>query len=188
MLVYDPPSGSYTSSIPSGTQAFRLVVAGHYQFRTEVVRDQSRCQHTPSEHCECRAIDFFVQAPGGRPLFDWAVANADPLGIQSVIHDRRVWGFGKWYERAYTGPSPHTDHVHIGLTIWASKNLTQAFVRKYLPGGDPFMALTDEEQKELLEAARAIRDVKNGIRLDERLDGIDRALRKLQEDVDALKP
>lgn len=131
-LHYDPASGSYTATIPPGTKAFRDTVGSHYGFRTEVIRDEARCAHQPSEHCECRAIDFFVQAPNGRPLFDWAVTHADPLGIQSVIHDRRVWGFGDWTERPYTRPSPHTDHVHIGLTIAASHLLTEQMVRREL--------------------------------------------------------
>jgi hypothetical protein len=132
---YDAPDGSYTSSIPPGMAAFRRVVADHFGFgRTEVVRDRSRCNSTRSEHCECGACDFFTSVYAkGRPVFEWAAKNADALGVQSVIFWRRVRGFGNPTERDYTGPSPHTDHVHIGLNRAARRELTEAKVRALLP-------------------------------------------------------
>lgn len=147
-LKYDPP-GAYTSTIPSGTTAFRNHLKKKYGFvRTEVIRDKSRCNQTNSEHCVCRGIDFFTtDLKLGRAVFLWCIANADRFGIQSIIFNRRVWGFGKWYERAYTGPSPHTDHVHIGLNKWAAKNLTKAL----LEGGEEFVV-----DKETAAQIRAI--------------------------------
>lgn len=145
-LQYDPP-GSYTSTIPSGTTAFRNYLKKKYGFvRTEVIRDQSRCNQTNSEHCVCRGIDFFTtDLKLGRAVFLWCIANADKYGIQSVISNRRVWGFGKWYERHYP-PSgnatiEHRDHVHIGLNKWAAKNLTKAL----LEGGEEFVVDKETE-------------------------------------------
>lgn len=134
-MAYDPPNGSYTSKVPPGTQAFREAIAEYFGFtRTEVVRDRNRCVQQRSEHCECRGIDFFtIVFEVGRPLFNWCVANND-LGIQSVIFFRRVWGFGTPRERAYTGPSPHTDHVHVGLTRQAAQSLTKAQIQARLGG------------------------------------------------------
>lgn len=149
---YDPPDGHYTSIIPSGTHAFAVVVSKHFGFRVEIIRDKSRCNSTRSEHCECRACDFFVTAPKGRPMFDWAIAHADELGIQSVIHNRRVWGFGNWTERAYHGPSPHTDHVHIGLNKLAAATLTEKKVKATLGGveEDWFDMATKEDLREVV--------------------------------------
>lgn len=151
-LQYDPP-GSYTSTIPSGVTAFRNHLKKKYGFtRTEVIRDQSRCNQTNSEHCVCRGIDFFTtDLKLGRAVFLWCIANADRFGIQSVIFNRRVWGFGKWFERAYS-PSgnatiEHRDHVHIGLNKWAAKNLTKAL----LEGGEEFIV-----DKETAAQIRAI--------------------------------
>jgi hypothetical protein len=46
---------------------------------------------------------------------NWRLGRA--MGIQELIWNRRIWtssqpGAG-W--RAYTGPNPHTDHIHIGM-------------------------------------------------------------------------
>lgn len=132
MFTYDPPNEGYTQRIPPGTAAFRTHLKERFGFaRTEVVRDASRCRKQNSEHCVCRAVDAFTtDLAKGRKLFEWCVTNAERLGIQSVIFNRRVWGFGKWNERPYTGPSPHTDHVHVGLDKWAAKNLTKESIEQ----------------------------------------------------------
>lgn len=136
-LHYDPPNGSYTSSIPRGVTAFRSTCADYFNFtRTEVIRDQSRCQQTRSEHCECGAIDFFTNdCPGhARRFFDWCVAHADALGIQSVISCHRVWGFGNWSEREYC-LDPETRILHSDL-MW--RPLGKVAVGDSLVGCDEF--------------------------------------------------
>jgi hypothetical protein len=131
---HDSPTGAYTSAIPSGTAAFRKVIGQAFGYsRTEVVRDRPRCDRQRSEHCECGACDFFTtDVAKGRKLFDWCVRHADRLGIQSVIFNRRVVGFGRPTERRYTGDSPHTDHVHVGLNRHARTHLTEQMVRDAL--------------------------------------------------------
>lgn len=143
LSTYDRPDGSYTSAIPSGTRAFRKKVAAHFGFdRTEVVRDRSRCQRQRSEHCECRATDFFTvdlsPTGNGRRLFNWCVEHHELLDIDAVIFNRRVVGFGNSTERDYEGASPHTDHVHVSLSRFAAANLTEALVQAALDqeGGD----------------------------------------------------
>jgi hypothetical protein len=179
--------------------AFRKVVSEHFGYsRSEIVRDVSRCRQTRSEHCECGACDFFTtDLLKGRLLFDWLGKHADALGVQSIIFNRRVRGFGNPSERHYTGPSPHTDHVHAGLNRWARQNLTEAGIRTLLPGQPPqedFLAkLTEDEQQELLAKVRQIwkasGDVENGVytgvledvdRLGARLTGIEEALARLE--------
>ena len=81
-----------------------------------------------SEHYDGRAVDWMVnvnnpaQKAAGDAATAWLVANnganARRLGVQYIIWNRKTW---KAYapERgwaAYTGASPHTDHVHISLT------------------------------------------------------------------------
>lgn len=136
-LHYDPAIGAYTARVPAGTAAFRRVVTPAFGFRTsQVVRDASRCREQRSEHCECRAVDEFTgDLAVGRRFFDWCVLVAAQLGVQSVIYRWRVWGFGDWHERAYHGPNPHLDHVHVGLTRNAAATLTDAEVRGLLPAG-----------------------------------------------------
>jgi hypothetical protein len=69
-----------------------------------------------------------VGDPVGQRVADFLVANADNLGIQSVIYNRRVWGYGRYYWRAYTGVNPHVDHVHTGMNWAAARSLTDANV------------------------------------------------------------
>lgn len=156
---YDAPTGMYVSAIPPGMVAFRRVVAQAFGYgRTEVVRDRSRCARQRSEHCECGACDFFTTVyDKGRKLFVWCVKNADALGIQSCIFWRRVVGFGNPNERAYTGASPHTDHVHIGLNRWARKNLTEAMVRAAISEGseEDDMAQVPQAEWEQMKADMA---------------------------------
>lgn len=81
-----------------------------------------------SEHYDGRAVDWMVnvnnpaQKAAGDAATAWLTANnganARRLGVQYIIWNRKTW---KAYapERgwtAYTGASPHTDHVHISLT------------------------------------------------------------------------
>jgi hypothetical protein len=39
------------------------------------------------------------------------------MGIQELIWNRRIWTATYHAQgwRTYTGPDPHTDHIHIGL-------------------------------------------------------------------------
>lgn len=148
LATYDAPNGSYTSAIPSGTAAFRTVLADIFGFtRTEVIRDQSRCAHQRSEHCECGAVDAFVTDPiKGRKVFEACVKAADVLGIQSVIFRDREIGFGNPNERNRT-KADHYDHVHIGLNRWARQHLTQSIVREAFRTQEDDM--TPEQVKDL---------------------------------------
>jgi hypothetical protein len=86
-----------------------------------------------SLHAEGRAVDWHLNAADpadateAERIIEWLLApdadgNADALarrmGIQEIIWNRRIWSAFKHAEgfRAYRGPNPHTDHVHIGLT------------------------------------------------------------------------
>lgn len=84
-----------------------------------------------SEHKEGRAYDWMVDSNDatdkakGDAFVAWlsgadaqgvAGGNAHRLGIQYVIWNKRTWQSwtGKW--KAYTGASPHADHVHISFS------------------------------------------------------------------------
>lgn len=152
MYVYDRPTEGYTTHIPVGVAAFRKTTAEHWNIaRTEVVRDLSRCRQRSSEHCVCRGIDEFVTGALGDEIFDWCLAHADPLGLQSVIFEHREWGFGLWSER-FRAKADHMDHLHVGLNRWAAANLTEGMVRSHLGGDD----MTEEEHELLVAVADAI--------------------------------
>jgi hypothetical protein len=84
------------------------------------------------EHSRGRAIDFFFrpheepdEARQGWRLANWAVANAERLGIRTVIYRDRIWTARRsmqgWREYRFGGPDPdnpinrHLDHVHVDV-------------------------------------------------------------------------
>lgn len=89
-----------------------------------------------SIHAEGRACDLGV--PVGNSwspvLADALVAFSAELGVQLVIHNRKVWSANKpdagW--RSYTGSNPHTDHLHVELTPDAASNLSVGRINDYL--------------------------------------------------------
>jgi hypothetical protein len=84
------------------------------------------------EHSLGRAIDFFFrpvddpeQAVAGWQLANWAVANAERLGIRTVIYRDRIWTARRsmqgWRDYRFGGADPdnpvnrHLDHVHLDV-------------------------------------------------------------------------
>lgn len=70
-----------------------------------------------SDHPKGLAVDFMINnLPNGRAvgndLAADAVQNYLALGIKYVIWYRQIWQPSTGWKR-YTGPSPHTDHVHV---------------------------------------------------------------------------
>ncbi|MEU7994262.1 hypothetical protein AB0B83_02830 [Micromonospora sp. NPDC049060] len=80
----------------------------------------------PYEHPKGRACDWSLQKSGfspwhnddtymyGNNLTAFLVRNADRLGIYYVIWNRQIW-FPATGWSSYSGPSNHTDHVHVSL-------------------------------------------------------------------------
>ncbi len=78
------------------------------------------------EHPKGRACDWSLQNSGfspwhnndtrvyGNNLAAFLVRNADRLGIYYVIWNRQIW-FPATGWKSYSGPSNHTDHVHVSL-------------------------------------------------------------------------
>jgi len=84
------------------------------------------------EHSLGRAIDFFFRPDddaakerAGWQLANWAVANAERLGIRTVIYRDRIWTARRsmqgWREYRFGGADPdnpvnrHLDHVHVDV-------------------------------------------------------------------------
>ncbi len=83
-------------------------------------------------HSRGRAIDFFFRPyedagneRAGWQLANWSVANAERLGIRTVIYRDRIWTAHRsaqgWREYRFRGPDPdnpinrHLDHVHVDV-------------------------------------------------------------------------
>jgi hypothetical protein len=77
-----------------------------------------------SLHGEGRAADLGTPTSGQSwswELADFLRLHSRELGIQCVIHNRKIWSSGggaAW--RPYTGVAPHFDHLHVELTWWAA--------------------------------------------------------------------
>ena len=76
-----------------------------------------------SLHSVGRALDIMIPTTGGDadngsgdPIAAWLLENAGAIGVQSVIWDRTIWSVSRSPRaRAYTGSSPHIDHLHVEL-------------------------------------------------------------------------
>ncbi|KKK04519.1 hypothetical protein [Micromonospora sp. HK10] len=80
----------------------------------------------PWEHPKGRACDWSLQKSGfaswhnndmrmyGNNVAAFLIRNADRLGIYYVIWNRQIW-FPATGWKSYSGPSNHTDHVHMSL-------------------------------------------------------------------------
>jgi hypothetical protein len=80
----------------------------------------------PFEHPKGRACDWSLQKRGfapwhnqdtreyGNNLMAFLVRNSDRLGILYVIWNRQIW-FPATGWKSYSGPSAHTDHVHVSM-------------------------------------------------------------------------
>jgi hypothetical protein len=94
-----------------------------------------------SEHKEGRAFDWGVNVsrPAEKAAADDMIrwlhatdrygnrfANARRLGVQYVIWNKRIWSAYAPTWRAYGGPSPHTDHVHVSFN-WPGANKQTSF-------------------------------------------------------------
>ena len=129
------PQVSCDPTVKPGTAALRTLLLTTYGGHDlGITRDCASGEL--SEHLEGRAFDWGLNAynPADKALaqqfLDWLLApdatgtvtayNARRLGVMYVIWNRQIWGSynpsAGW--RAYTGVSPHTDHVHISLS-WA---------------------------------------------------------------------
>lgn len=74
---------------------------------------------TPSDHPEGNAFDAMTPSGGpdavGRAIADWFFNNPAFFGAKYIIFDHQISNPAGTPWRAYTGPNPHTDHVHISF-------------------------------------------------------------------------
>jgi len=68
-----------------------------------------------SDHPKGLALDFMTMDRNkADSLIQYAQANYAALGITYIIYQRRIWEPDTGW-KAYHGPNPHTDHVHISF-------------------------------------------------------------------------
>jgi hypothetical protein len=101
------------------------------------------------------ALDLTHDPAGGFDSHGYAlkiVARKDERAAY-VISQRTIWrsydkpGLPAWTPQKYTGPDPHTNHMHVSVTDAGRQNTDPGWPDEE----DPFMpALTDDEQRRLL--------------------------------------
>lgn len=69
-----------------------------------------------SDHPKGLALDFmtYKNKKQGNALAQDVLKNYKQWNVKYVIWNRYIWSPGKGW-RAYHGPSPHTDHVHVSF-------------------------------------------------------------------------
>src|SRR5262249_5981375 len=65
----------------------------------------------------------------GDRVANFLVENAEKIGVQFIIWDRNSWSPSRAQPklRAYTGPVPHIDHVHVELSPAGAQRMTEWF-------------------------------------------------------------
>ena len=103
-----------------------------------------RCDWNSANHNEMsvhgtgRAIDVMIPTvaqdgnaqdannPVGDPIGKYLIENAQRLGVQLIIWDRKVWSLHKAVGKkfnTYMGPVAHIDHLHVELTNSAASRV-----------------------------------------------------------------
>lgn len=166
-VAYEPATGCTGGPTPGA-----LALADHYRRTTGrghigiyVCRPIRGRTSGYSVHSEGRAVDLAANAGDARQkqsadaYCDWLISNSDTLQVQYLIWNRRSWKAGRGWA-PYTGTSPHTDHIHVELTR-AGGSVAHPLTRGGLTTAEaPLMALSDNEQAELLQS---VRDIRNGV-------------------------
>jgi len=146
-------SGSYESAGPynggagcsgsfsSGARAlgdYLVTNFGASSFDGYACRPNTANRSQLSMHGTGRAIDLFVPLSGGSadndlgdPIADWLIQNASDIGVQFFIWDQTKWNisYSGTKDRAYGGPHPHHDHLHIELSRAGAAMETEWFRR-----------------------------------------------------------
>jgi hypothetical protein len=87
-----------------------------------------------SVHAIGRAIDLMVPMEAGDadnglgdPVANWLVENAEFIGIQRVIWDRAYWNGGRGFGLLSSASLPHTNHIHVELSLDGAARRTPFF-------------------------------------------------------------
>lgn len=94
-----------------------------------------------SLHGTGRALDIMItpiagaaNAAIGDPIAAWLIEHAEELGVQYLIWNKTEMTPGpNGSVRAYNGPNPHTDHIHVELNKDAAARLTGWYVQRRAP-------------------------------------------------------
>ena len=130
--VDEPNTTKCSGGLTIGAQSLREVILSKWPAIKDIGGYACRANTAnPSElsvHAVGRALDIMTDAntPAGLKTGDeirnFLITNAEPLGVQRVIWNHHIWSANIDGWRAYTGPDPHTSHVHAEINLEASRN------------------------------------------------------------------
>lgn len=90
-----------------------------------------------SVHASGRAIDLgvpsstgFANSLEGDRVANWLVENAGHIGIQRVIWNRAYWNGERGFGDLSPASLPHTDHIHVELSIAGANRETPFFTTR----------------------------------------------------------
>lgn len=118
-LVYNGKSKKYgLKGVSSHVANMADVIGGMFGIRT-VGGYREHGSVPGSDHPKGRALDYMINnikngKKTGTSLANYMVQNYNKLKVKYVIWNRRIWSPGRGWRR-YSGPSPHTDHVHVSF-------------------------------------------------------------------------
>lgn len=144
LAAYDPQRLCLPGARP-GVRAFAALLERAHPIGRDLGIARDCARGARSEHKEGRAYDWGVRVtdPAERlaaeQLVAWLLATdehgndfamARRLGVMYVIWDGHIWASSAARDgwRTYSGPSPHTDHVHLSFS-WAGATGTTSFWR-----------------------------------------------------------
>lgn len=97
-------------------------------------RQNSAALGSLSVHAIGRAMDLMVPMTGGDAdntigdeVANWLVENANFIGIQRVVWDRAYWNGERGFGLLSSSSLPHTDHLHVELSIAGGARQTPFF-------------------------------------------------------------
>lgn len=88
-----------------------------------------------SQHARCRAWDLGLPLvngranPVGHQIVQALIPKAGQLGLTELIWNRKRYSAAHPYGTAYTGVSPHIDHIHGAHTLNATRLLNVPTIR-----------------------------------------------------------
>jgi hypothetical protein len=138
---YEAPSRCLSTEQP-GVREFRALLQRKFGANNAGISRACSGSAT-SDHNEGRAYDWMLNAfsssdrAKANEVLNWLLATdehgnkhamARRLGISYIIWDRQVWRAYREPDRwhAYTGWSPHTDHIHFSFS-WAGAQRSTSF-------------------------------------------------------------
>ncbi|MEZ4410033.1 MAG: MYXO-CTERM sorting domain-containing protein [Polyangiales bacterium] len=123
-----------------GTRDLNAFLLRRYPFLraggTYCCRQNSAATRVPmlSVHATGRAIDLMVPMTGGDAdntlgdqVANWLVENASFIGVQRVIWDRAFWNGERGFGLLSSASLPHTDHLHVELSVDGAARRTAFF-------------------------------------------------------------